>query len=324
MALKNIIGQERGVRILLGTLRRGRVPSAMLISGDGGIGKRLAALNYAKAVNCLQPTGGDCCDVCVSCRKIDAGTHPDVAVLVPGGQEIKIEAIRAIEETLFLKPYEGRKKVVVIDDADLMNLNAANAFLKTLEEPPEESLIVLVTPNPDSLPDTIKSRCTRVRFYPLSHEAVRQVLSGVSAEERGPLVRLAMGRPGLALSEELQEERELFARLLEAMLRGEAKEIWADKGEMKLWLDRAAVFLRDVTVALVTGDEGGALQGVGLSPHYRLARPAAVEKVIEAYRQVRRLGDLLDFNLNKSISWNYVSRIMQALPLSVQGRNAPR
>lgn len=321
MALKNIIGQERGLRILLGTLRRGRVPSAMLISGDGGIGKKLAALNYAKAVNCLQPVGGDCCDVCISCRKIDAGIHPDVALLLPEGEEIKIEVIRKLEETLFLKPYEGRKKVAIIDDADLMNINAANAFLKTLEEPPAESLIVLVASNPDSLPDTITSRCTRVRFYPLPPEAVERVLSGAAPGERGLAVSLSMGRPGLALSGDLQGEREWFARLLEAMLQGEPKELWADKSEMKSWLDMAAVFLRDLAIARISGDESGSLHGA--SP-YRPPRQVAAERVVEVYQQLRRLRDLLDFNLNKSISWNYAARILQTLHLSVQSRGAAR
>lgn len=311
MALRHIIGQERGVRILLGTLRRDRVPSAMLISGDGGVGKKLAAITYAKAVNCLQPAEGDCCDACLSCRKIEAGIHPDVTVLLPEGEEIKIETVRTIEEALFLKPYEARKKVVIIDDADLMNSNAANAFLKTLEEPPEESLILLLSPNPDRLPDTIKSRCTQVRFYPLPLEGVERVIAGTTGKEAEALaVRLSMGRPGLALSGDLEEEREWFMNLLDALLRGGSKEAWADRNEMKTWLDLSSVFLRDMAVERITGREEDLLYG---SSRYRLSRQTDIGAVFEAYRHLQRLRGLLDFNLNKSISWNYAAQIVRPL-----------
>src|SRR5271157_277087 len=126
MALNDIAGQERALRILFGMLKRDRVPSAMLFSGDTGIGKRLAAVSFAKAVNCLEPAASDCCDICSSCRKIDAGTHPDITFTFPEKDEIKIDAIRKLEETLFLKPLEAGKKVAIVDDADAMNINAAN------------------------------------------------------------------------------------------------------------------------------------------------------------------------------------------------------
>src|SRR5208283_1454466 len=104
MALKEIAGQEKALRILFGMLKRNRVPSAMLLSGDTGIGKRLAAVNFAKAVNCLKPADFDCCDTCASCRKIDAAMHPDVSFTFPEKGEIKIDAVRKLEETLFLMP----------------------------------------------------------------------------------------------------------------------------------------------------------------------------------------------------------------------------
>jgi DNA polymerase-3 subunit delta' len=131
MALKDIIGQERPVRILSGTIKRDRVPSSILLSGDSGIGKMLAARSYAKALNCLAPVDFDACDKCSSCRKIDSESHPDITFVLPENDEIKIESVRQAEEVLSLKPYEGKVKVLIVDDADLMNINAANAFLKT-------------------------------------------------------------------------------------------------------------------------------------------------------------------------------------------------
>src|SRR3990172_7806680 len=179
MALKDIIGQEKAITILRRTLSRGRVSSAYLFTGESGIGKRLAALNFAKVLNCLSPVDDqqpDACDACDSCRKIDAGSHPDLVTVSPEKDEIRVDEIRALEDTLSFKPFEGRKKVVIVDDADRMNQSAANAFLKTLEEPPDESLIILVASNPDRLPETIRSRCSRIRFAPLSLQACREVI----------------------------------------------------------------------------------------------------------------------------------------------------
>ncbi|HEX8947341.1 MAG TPA: DNA polymerase III subunit delta' [Dissulfurispiraceae bacterium] len=313
MALRGIIGQERALRIFFGTLRRNRVPSAVLISGDMGIGKRLAAMNYVKAINCLAPADFDCCDECPSCRKIDAGMHPDITVLLPEGDEIKIDSIRKVEEVLFLKPFEGRKKAVIIDDADEMNINAANAFLKTLEEPPPDSLIILITSNPDRLPDTIRSRCMGIRFYPLPLEGCRELVSGgVKAEDLELVLRLSMGRPGLALSDDFKAGREWFMRLLDTMLRGESREVWEDKAAMKSWLDMAFVFLRDMVVFAVTGDESALIYPGAGKGAYKNVKPQAV---FEAWQNLQKLRGLLDFNLNKSISWNYVSAIMQGLKI---------
>ncbi len=292
-------------------MRRSRVPSALLLSGDRGIGKRLAALNYAKAVNCLSPVDFDCCDECSSCRKIDAEMHPDITLFSPDGDEIKIDAVRKIEEVLFLKPFEGSKKVVIIDDADAMNINAANAFLKTLEEPPPGSIIVLITSTPDGLPDTIRSRCTNVRFYPLPVEEFKKIVSGiVKAEDLDFVLKLSMGRPGLALSGDFIHEREWFMKLLDGMISGESKDVWADKSAIRTWLDMSFILLRDMAVFKITGSETDLMYGREKDRAYKNIN---LQSVFEAYQSLQKLRGLLDFNLNKSISWNYVSAIMQNL-----------
>lgn len=309
MSLNNILGQDKALRILFGTLKRDRVPSAMLFSGDMGIGKRLAAVNFAKAVNCLAPNDFDSCDKCVQCRKIDSGQHPDVTSVVSESDEIKIDTIRKVEETLSLRALEGMKKVVIIDDADTMNINAANAFLKTLEEPPPESLILLVSSNPDKLPATIRSRCVNVRFRPLPERECRDLISKNIGTGGADLVyRLAMGRPGLAVSRDFAKETEWFMNLLNDMRRGETKSAWADKGEIKSWLDMSFVFLRDMAVVSEYGTRDPELLMVSGSVR---EKPAALKSIMEAYQSLQKLYGLLDFNLNKSISWNYVSGIMR-------------
>lgn len=313
MALKNIIGQDRALRILLGTLKRDRVPTAMLLSGDAGIGKRLAAVNYAKALNCLEPVDFDCCDRCISCKKIDSETHPDVSIMAPENDVIVIEEIRRVEETLSLKTYEGKKKVVIIDAAETMNIYAANAFLKTLEEPPQDSLIMLVSSNPDRLPDTIRSRCTQVRFYPLPFDGCRKLISeqtDADAKVTALMLKLSMGRPGLGLAMDFAKEKEYFERLLENMIHGESKDTWADKAAIRSWLDMAGVFLRDIVVTRITGKETDVL----LDKRFEVkGKRLDINDILDAYQSLQQVSGLLDFNLNKSITWNYVSSIMRTL-----------
>lgn len=316
MAFRDIIGQERALKIIQGMLRRGRLPSALLFSGDDGIGKKLTAGNLAKTVNCAGQPDFDCCDACPSCRKINAETHPDVKVVLPEKDELRVDAIRAIEESLSFKSFEGGQKVIIMDDADFMNVYAANAFLKTLEEPPADSLIILVSSNPDGLPDTIRSRCTNIRFNPLPAEKCSHMLAGrINPANEALVLNLAMGRPGPALSRDFAGDRDWFMKLLHSMLRGETKETWADRTEMKAWLDMADILLRDIAVFritkkgsdLVLGEAGGCcvMEGKGPDP--------VLKSVMDAYEGLSSVKAFVDFNLNKSITWNYVSGIIRSI-----------
>lgn len=327
MALKKIIGQDRALRILFGTIKRNRIPSAILLSGDQGIGKKLAALNYAKAINCLQPVDFDCCDRCISCRKIDHDNHPDVLIITLQNMEdkldlkkreakdmsryeIPIEAVRKIEEMLLFKPCEGKKKIVIIDDADTMNDHAANAFLKTLEEPPSDSVLLLISPNPDALPATVRSRCINVRFYPLSLKQCREVVSkSIDTKDIQSLLYLSMGRPGLALSEDFAKQKKRFLDLFDNMLCETSKDIWADKGEMKSWLDIAFVFLRDKAVYAVTNEEHHMILKNQRS--MTKSKDINIKNILDIYHSTQNIRGLLDFNLNKSITWNYMAGVMK-------------
>jgi DNA polymerase-3 subunit delta' len=346
MALKNIIGQDRPIGILLRTLDRGRIPNAYLFSGESGIGKRSAAVNLAKAINCLdtfhrddkKDSEGpqvaayrrtDACDRCHSCEKIEAGTHPDVIVITPEKGEIRVDQIRAVEDALSYMPYEGRRKVVVIDDADTMNQSAANAFLKTLEEPPAESLIVLISSNPDRLPETVRSRCSRIHFTPLSTEACSEVVQTVNGRQatvgsRGKerpmtidhplsvIVKLSMGRPGVALSSEPLKERERFLSLLRNMFDGDG-EIWTDRDEMERWLDMAVILLRDMAIGKITPDEGVLIHADIGKTVLGMSKATDMPSILRAYHKITRLKGKLDFNLNKSITWNYTASVLRSV-----------
>lgn len=341
MALHDIIGQDRAVQILRKTIGRGRLPSSYLFAGESGIGKKLTAVSLAKALNCLNPGQGtetlesDSCDFCISCRKIDSGTHPDFLFIAPEGGRIRIEEIRAIDNRLSLKALEGRYKVVIVDDADAMNQFAANAFLKTLEEPPDDSLIILVTSNPDSLPDTIRSRCSRINFAPLSHEdcghVIERAFSQQAADSRKSpgqkgrksprkqpppdserlalLMRLSMGRPGRVISGDILEERDWFLQLFRDMLHAE-KDGWASREEMERWFEMMFIFLRDM-VFVKMGRDSELINSDLREYLHKLSSSLDIKVIIESYQRLHALKGYLFFNLNKSLTWNYSGALLR-------------
>src|SRR5581483_5266315 len=158
------------------------MPPAVLMAGPSGVGKRMTAIAVAQAINCLQPRSSseferDACGECASCRRIARGVHPDVILVQPGDSgAIKIEQLRSVIDQSQYRPFEGRRRVVIIDEADAATSDAQSALLKTLEEPPPGSIFILVSSMPDALLATVRSRCPRLRFGALSPADVAHVL----------------------------------------------------------------------------------------------------------------------------------------------------
>ncbi len=176
MSFKDIKGQDRPVEILKSALRNSSVAGAYLFVGQEGIGKYLVALNFAKAINCLD-LKDDACDTCPSCLKIDKRQHPDVHfVEAQDSEAIKIEYIRDLKKDISLRPYEAKKKVFIINDAHNLTAEASNALLKVLEEPPKNSLIILISSKTALLFKTIISRCQILKFHPLNRMQLQEVL----------------------------------------------------------------------------------------------------------------------------------------------------
>lgn len=268
MTFDDIIGHDGPVSILRRALSYNTLAHAYLFSGEAGIGKKMTALALACAVNCLDPLPDNACGRCVSCRKTLSLNHPDVHIIVPDGEEIKIGQVRDAQAVLSLKPFEGRRKVLIIDGAEAMNPAAANAFLKTLEEPAGDSLIILISSMPAALLDTIRSRCQLLQFRPLP----RRVLQGVLAERRGLgredavfAASLAQGSLGRGLAIDIEEEKSLRADALELWTRvpgmgvgeimAEAEAISKDRGQLKRFFEISMELLRDAIVFRETGDE---------------------------------------------------------------------
>jgi len=222
MAFKDILGNERQKKILRKALQKDRIPNSMLFCGLEGVGKKSLALVLAKAMNC-EKKKDDACEVCSPCKAISRDNFPDVMVISPDGNIIKIDQIRILKQTAYLKPMVGQKRVFIVAEAEKMNEEAANSLLKILEEPPLFSYIILVTHNPDVIKPTIKSRCQILSFQPVSREDIEKILLEKGfGKERAKIIALLVGgnlKKALNLEwEEIQAKRakawELFLSLL--------------------------------------------------------------------------------------------------------------
>lgn len=202
MKLSEIQGQDRAVSMLMKQLTSGRLAHAYLFLGPEGAGKTATALAFAKALVCGSEAGG--CGVCHACRRADAGVHPDIHIIEHGEEtsEIKVAQIRKLQEELSLTPFEAQKKAAVIDDAERLNPEASNAFLKTLEEPSRGTVLILTASDRKALLETLVSRCRLIRFQPLPDVAIRGILvsRGIDSESAEAASALAAGNLKHALA----------------------------------------------------------------------------------------------------------------------------
>ncbi len=233
MGYSRVKDQEVAARLLRNITGRGRIPNGLLFWGPAGVGKSLAAHEFAKALNCAKK-GGDACDACLSCRKTDHGNHPDVKVISPKSRSrvIKVDAVNEMTEMTMYRPFEGGRRVFIIEDADRMNEPAQNHFLKTLEEPVSATVFVLITSAPRLLLPTIRSRCQAVRFGALRPETVAELLTaqaGVSPEKAAALAALSQGQMGRALDLALSGRRDLVMDVVDRLRDGEDPLVVADR-----------------------------------------------------------------------------------------------
>ncbi len=332
MPFSEVIAQDRAVGSLQAALRRGTLHHAYLFGGPAGVGKGTAARLLAQAVNCTgaapAPAAApgaypeDPCGTCASCRKVAKGSHPDVTILAEervmakagrwepkGGRtpskEIVVDQVRdLVDHRLAMRRFEGRRRVVVIDPADAMNVQAQNALLKTLEEPPDDTTLVLVASAPDALLPTIKSRCLRVAFAPLPQAVIEERL--VKAGHQAGSARLAASLSGGSLGRALELDDDTLASRRESLLRvaalgpedagawvafardhGEDREAAAELGELLLvwWRDVLAVQAGGGELALADLAEATRRTAAALSPAEALRRRALVERLLISLRQ---------------------------------------
>ena len=208
MLLRDMVGQDHAVAMLLRAVASGRLAHACLFDGPESVGKRSAALGLAKALCCTDAPGLGC-DTCDACRRIDHGQHPDVLSLAPADKQYVIEQAREIVAIASTRPHEAPARVLILDRADALNPSSANCLLKTLEEPCPGNHLVLVTSAPDRLLPTIRSRTQRVRFAALQPAALVEIAvrRGAPRAQAETAASLASGQAG-RLMQALESEAE--------------------------------------------------------------------------------------------------------------------
>lgn len=215
MTFANIVGHDRQKNLLRRALESRRLPHAYLFEGPEGVGKRLMALALTRAIFCHEKRG---CGDCAACRKVDHHNHPDLHFIEADGGQIKIEQVRVLQKELSYRPLEAEKKVCIVDDADKFNPAAGNALLKTLEEPRDNTLIILLSSRPDMLLSTIRSRCQRLPFSRIERRRLLEVLCEqleLDETEAHILASLAGG----SFRKALGKDREFFFRTRRELLK---------------------------------------------------------------------------------------------------------
>ena len=345
MAFRDVIGHRRLVSLLARSVERGSVPPSLIFAGPSGVGKRLTATALAQAVNCLQPFRApitsdpdtrarelvpsldyDACGTCPTCLRIARGIHPDVLGVEPGESgSIKIDPIREVVDRTTFRPFEGRRRVVIIDEADALVPAAQNALLKTLEEPPSASMIILVTARPDALLPTVRSRCPRLRFRPLGPEEVASALvnRGRSDAEARAIAATADGSISGALdasAQHLVAAREVAARVLthaaatnDPQRRIEAARDLltttggsaADREQLATYLRAMASLLRDVEL-LAAGADRGRVANADMEASFGRLGSYRGERGVRAFEAIDRAIVALDCNAGVKLVADWV------------------
>lgn len=311
-----IIGQERQIEQLRRALAAGRLPNAYLFTGPAGIGKRLAANTLAAAICCPSSPDNDGapCGNCPACHKAASGNHPDLFFLEPESSEsgvvqtIKIGPLRELSGRLQLHPLEAPAKLAVIDGAEKMSPEGENSILKILEEPPPLTHFILITPFPQRLLPTIRSRCRQVAFSPIPEPLLCAELQRrlqIPQQEAGRIARLSGGSMGAALALTPEFVGEVLDRFLPLTAKASSADIIAtaeswkalDAAQIPLLLDILASFYRDVLRCQCTGEESGLI-------HPEAARSAALlppERVIGCLAKIGQARSAAESAANKQL-----------------------
>jgi DNA polymerase III subunit delta' len=313
MALKDIFGQERAKRFLKQLLRLEKLPHALLFSGMEGVGKLALAREFAKLLNCLDPQDFDSCDGCPSCLKTRDGHHPDLVWVRSDGATIKLDQIRNLRQRLSFRPFEGKLRIVILEDAQDLREEAGNALLKLLEEPPKQNLFVLTALEPQMLLPTIVSRCCHVRLQPLEAAWIERYLldtQGLPPSQAQKVATMAEG--SLERAKWLAEPSRIahMSKILENISR--LKELsmvdffpltaqWA-KGSADLEQDLECIklWIRDLVLSRLFADHNPMLQTSERT--LKSARKVTVETLFSLFADIENAHLLLRQNANKQLT----------------------
>jgi len=327
-----IRGHTTALELLERALAQNRVAHAYAFVGPSGIGKKLTALAFAQALLCqdaLADARGEAsylsghpshftwrgsCGNCSACRRVGAGTHPDCLLVTPDGQTIKIEQIRELQRLAALRPLEGPRKIFIIDEADRMPPVTANALLKTLEEPPDRTVLILILSQLRALPPTVLSRCQVVRFAPLAEAEAVTVLQehGVDDATARFLAHACQGRVGLALARDpaaWREQRDSAVAFLRAVsaeggetLFNAVEALGRDRTQAADLIEAVWLWYRDLLCVKAGGDPRLVMAGDRLADLSQAAGATPWEAIVEALVACREAWHALQGNVSPRLT----------------------
>jgi len=272
MSFNDIVGQERAIKILTKSLKENKVSSSYIFVGNEGTGKKLTAIEFTKAVNCLNPNKKlEACENCQSCNEINKQYFPDLKIVDATKGSIKIEQIREIQKEIELKPFKSKKKVYIIDKAEKMTIEASNCLLKTIEEPPYYAIIILICSKIDPVLPTIVSRCQIVKFGLITSLKIKELLldkiNNLEKDQAEIISKLAQGSIGKAFK--LSADKEYFIRrekmldYLSAIIPGKygddifakVEKIISEIDKIEEILEMIKLWYRDILIIKNTGNQ---------------------------------------------------------------------
>lgn len=322
MPFAQVLGNERIKEILRLALQRKKLPQSLLLADSSGRGADRLAQVLAQAVNCLQ-LEDDACGLCANCQAIEQGRFPDVLIIEPEREIIRVDKIREVKKLAYLKPMIGRHRVFIIRESEKMNEPAANTFLKVLEEPPSTTLFILLTANPHLLLPTIRSRCQELHLAPLPREMVEKYLTqeGKDKNEARLLAYLIKGDIEEVLKFDLQElrpRRENLWELVKTCLREgnlslKIKEYGAlSKHHRLLWLEALEImasFWRDILLVKLEAPEELMINYDFREEIKKLSATVSLEIVKKSLDWINQAAEEVKKNLSIQVIINsYLSR----------------
>jgi DNA polymerase-3 subunit delta' len=314
--MTTILGHDAVLERLRHSVIRGSHAHAYLFSGKEGIGKRLVARETACMLNCPEEQPEPGC-LCRTCTRIRNGNYPDVLLLTPDRNIIRIDQIRNLQEFFHYPPIEGRNRIAIIDDAHTMNTAAQNALLKVLEEPPPRRALILVSSSPALLLPTVRSRCRKIRFSPVPIDAVAARLETELRSDSAKAAAVASMTGGSfakaydIISSDFPVLRELVISFLEnpgrhgtkGLLELSAK-ISEDRRTALDAIDIAESWIRDLLAISIQGPEASVINIDFFERLHRLAEHYPHESLLEAEAELSRAAELIgmDINVNKTLA----------------------
>jgi len=308
--MHDVVGHDGPLEILTRAALEDRPAHAYLFTGRDGVGKCRVAVLFACLVNCPDPSK-DSDRSCSVCRRIIEEKHPDVTIERPTKGRIRIDRVRSLQGYFRYAPVEARHRVVIIDDAHLMNKPAQNALLKTLEEPPPGRILVLVSSKPAELLPTVRSRCRRIRFGPVPTEAVARLLTErqrIPREKAAVLAGMAGGSIGRALQMERTHFTDLRERIASVLAtRGAigiagllelSEKLSADKETAIEAIDLAASWVRDLMVQRIGADPPSFVNVDSLDRIAETAQHHKSGELLAAYDELVRAAELIEADIN--------------------------